>query len=157
MKSSITSLGKSGYRAIAADIFATAEAVKSAVRSHPELQLIGDPRFNVAFMAAPAGDATIDIFHVNDELTNRGWRMNGLQLPPALHFCITRPNTQAGVADAFTADLAEAVAYARRQSATTMPKSGAMYGAGGRVADPDRVVSGMLAFFDAVHEVGPLR
>jgi hypothetical protein len=100
-------------------------------------------------------DEPIDIFHVVDGLAARGWRMNGLQLPPAFHFCITRPNTQPGVAEAFAADLAAAVADASRPDLGP-PRSGAMYGSGGRVVDPQRVAAGMATFLDAVHEVGPV-
>jgi glutamate/tyrosine decarboxylase-like PLP-dependent enzyme len=148
-------LGKDGYRAIAADIFRTADEVKQAVRAHPELALIGDSRFMAAFRANPDVDEPLDIFHVNDSLIASGWRMNGLQLPPALHFCITKPNTQPGVTEAFAADLATAVAYAS-QPPTALPRSGSMYGSGGRAVDADRAVAGMTAWLDAVHEVGPL-
>ena len=149
------SLGKAGYRSIAADIFGTAAAVKEAVRSHPELMLLGDSLFNVAVAANPAAEQPLDIFHVVDGLAARGWRMNGLQLPPAFHFCITRPNTQPGVAEAFATDLAATVAHAT-QPDLGAPRSGAMYGSGGRVVDPQRVAAGMAAFLDAVHEVGPV-
>ena len=54
------SLGKGGYRRIAGDIFRTADALKAAVRSHPELTLIGDSLFNVAFRATPGPNA-VDI------------------------------------------------------------------------------------------------
>ena len=151
---SMLHMGKAGYRAIAAEIFATADKIKTAVRAHPELELIGDSLFNVAFKAAGSLDGRIDIFHVNDGLADRGWRMNGLQRPPALHFCITRPNTRAGVAEAFTKDLAEAVEYAKAPP-SPMPKSGAMYGAGGRVMDSGRLRVGMFDRLDAMHEVGP--
>ncbi len=147
-------LGKHGYRSIAADIFATAESIKAAVRSHPELQLIGDSLFNVAFRSAEGGDG-VDIFHVNDGLADRGWRMNGLQRPPALHFCVTRPNTQPGVAEAFANDLAAAVEYAKNP-ASPMPKSGFMYGAGGRQVDSAKLRIGLADRLDAMHEVGPL-
>jgi len=149
---SMLHMGKAGYRAIAAEIFRTADAVKAAVREHPELELIGDSLFNVAFKASP--DSGIDIFHVNDGLADRGWRMNGLQRPPALHFCITRPNTQEGVAEAFAVDLAVAVEYAKNPP-SPMPKSGAMYGAGGRTMDSDRLRVGLFERLDAMHEVGP--
>ncbi len=151
---SMLHMGKQGYRSIAADIFRTAGEVKAAVRSHPELTLIGDSLFNAAFHAT-AGPEQIDIYHVNDGLTDRGWRMNGLQLPPAIHFCITRPNTQPGIAEAFANDLAESVEYAKHPPAP-MPKSGAMYGAGGRTMDSTKLRVGILDRLDAMHEVGPL-
>jgi sphinganine-1-phosphate aldolase len=156
---SMLALGRDGYLRIAADIFATAGKVKDAVRSHPELAMIGDSLFNVAFRAGPASTAgpdggPIDIYHVNDSLASNGWRMNGLQNPPALHFCITRPNTQPGIAEAFAADLAIAVDYAK-DPPQPMPRSGAMYGAGGRVPDVERLTASLMNYLDATHEVGP--
>jgi hypothetical protein len=56
--------------------------------------------------------------------------MNALHHPPALHFCVTLPNTRPGVAEAFDADLRAAVAYAHQPDRDT-PRSGALYGFGG--------------------------
>jgi sphinganine-1-phosphate aldolase len=150
---SLLSLGRQGYQRYALDIFTAAEAVKSVVRQHPQLALLGDSRFNIAFGAA-AGSG-IDIFHVNDSLAAAGWRLNGLQNPAGLHFCITRPNTQPGVVEAFGHDVADAVAYAQDPPAPR-PKSGAMYGAGGVTPDPDRIAAGLASFMDAIHEVRPV-
>jgi sphinganine-1-phosphate aldolase len=150
---SMLSIGKAGYRAIAKDIFRTAGEIKTAVRSHPELTLVGDSLFNVAFKATP-GPHALDIFHVNDGLTKRGWRMNGLRLPPALHFCVTRPNAQPGVSEAFAHDLSEAVEYAKHPL-SPMPLSGAMYGAGGVVPDRSAMLAAIADRLDAMHEVGP--
>ncbi len=148
---SMLSFGKSGYRAIAKDIFRTADEIRAAVVSHPELKLLGDSLWNIAF----ASDE-LDIFHVNDGLGDLGWRMNGLQLPPALHFCITRPNTQPGVTDDFARDLAKAVSYAKNPP-SPMPRSGAIYGAGGAERPPiDRMREAAANRLDAIHEVGPL-
>jgi glutamate/tyrosine decarboxylase-like PLP-dependent enzyme len=146
---SMLNLGKAGYESIAADIFRTAAGIKEAVRSQPELILIGDSVFNVSFRSDE-----LDIFHVNDGLAQRGWRMNGLQLPPALHFCVTRPNTQPGVVEAFTQDLAAAVEYAK-DPPSPMPRSGAMYGAGGVTPDRDKIRAGIADRLDAMHELGP--
>ena len=146
---SMLNLGRRGYRTIAADIFRTAAELKEAVRAIPELSLIGDSLFNVAFRSD-----VVDIYHVNDALAERGWRMNGLQLPPALHFCVTRPNTRPGITDAFAVDLAEAVEYAK-DPPRPMPRSGAMYGSGGRSMDKDRLFTGIKDRLDAMHEVGP--
>jgi hypothetical protein len=118
----------------------------------PELEVIGDPTFLVAFKAADV-DA-LDIYLVNDSLKEQGWRMNSLQLPPALHFCITRPNTQDGTADAFVAALRIAVDHAfehRGQPA----ESGAMYGFGGTPQGHATLETVMAGVLDAMHEVAP--
>ena len=119
---SMVSLGRAGYRGYAERIFATSAAMQDAVRSHAELRLLGQPTFLFAFTSDE-----FDIYHVNDFMKERGWRFNGLQYPNALHMAVTRPQTQQGVAEAFAADLAEAVAYAR-EHAGDEPQSAAVYG-----------------------------
>ena len=148
----MVSLGREGYRRIAGDIFRTAAQLVEIIRSHPELRVLGDPFFNVAFSHAEGSG--IDIFHVNDSLAARGWRMNGLQSPPAVHFCITRPNTLPGVMDRFAADLADAVQYARERAGTP-PRSGATYGAGGASVPREVVAAGVVGWLDATQALPP--
>ena len=118
----MASLGREGYLRYADDIFRTSYAMQDAVRSHPELRLIGAPTFLFAFTSD-----VFDVYHVNDALRAKGWRMNGQQYPNAIHMCVTRPQTQPGVAAAWEADLAAAVAYAdeRRDQPA---KSSSIYG-----------------------------
>ena len=85
---------RSAARATAATprrIFETSAAMQAAVRSHPELRLLGEPTFLFAFTSDE-----FDIYHVNDYMKRRGWRFNGLQYPNALHMAVTRPQIQAG-------------------------------------------------------------
>ena len=126
-------LGREGYRGYAEDIFTTAAAMQEAVRSHPELRILGDPTFLFSFTSDQ-----FDIYHVNDFMRQRHWRFNGQQYPNALHMAVTRPQTQPGLVETFAADLAEAVDYARTHAGDT-PKSGAIYGgvAGGMTAEAD--------------------
>ncbi len=153
----MVTLGREGYLAIAADIFRTAARLREIIGEHPELRVLGDPKFNVAFAASTAealGDDPIDIFHVNDALAAKQWRMNGLQHPPAVHFCITRPNTLPGVMDRFAADLHEAVGYARERRGT-QPRSGATYGAGGASIPREKVAAGISGWLDATQALPP--
>jgi sphinganine-1-phosphate aldolase len=145
----MVSLGEAGYLEIADHIFKTAAKIRKGVEGIPELEVIGDPTFLVAFRARE-----LDIFHVNDHLIEKGWRLNALQLPPALHFCVTRPNTADGVAEAFVADLREAVEYAKRP-ARESPKSGALYGLGGTPAGNEILDTLFSAALDAMYEVAP--
>lgn len=141
-------LGRDGYRARAEAIFATAAAMQQAVRSHPELRLLGDPTFLFSF----ASDA-FDIYHVNDCMRARGWRLNGQQYPNAIHMAVTGPQTRPGVAEAFAADLAEAVAYARAHR-DEVPRSGAVYGgiAGGMTGEADAVIRMLMAQLLDTHQ-----
>ena len=128
-----------------------ADTIRAGVTAIDGIDVIGDPTFLIAFQAA---DPTLDIYLVNDALVERGWRLNSLQLPPALHFCVTRPNTAPGVAEAFVADLRAAVAYARDHHGEAA-KSGAMYGFGGTPAG-NETINGLMRFvLDAMHDVPP--
>jgi sphinganine-1-phosphate aldolase len=116
--------GKTGYLTYAKAIFETAYALQETVKSHPELRLLGTPTYLFAFTSDQ-----FDIYLINDFLRTRGWRLNGLQYPDAIHMAVTRPQTQPGVIEAWTTDLAEAVSYAHEQHAAgKRAKSSAIYG-----------------------------
>jgi sphinganine-1-phosphate aldolase len=143
----MVSLGEQGYLSLASSILETAAKLRSSVESIPELRTLGYSPFMVAFAAD-----SVDIWHLNDALAERGWRLNGCQKPPGLHFCVTRPNTREGVAGEFAADLQAAVEYAK-DPPDGPPKSGALYGSGamGGAAPADL----MNAFLDATASPPP--
>jgi len=150
----MVALGRSGYREKARRVFETAFAMQAEVRKHPALRLLGSPTFCFSFSSDE-----FDIYHVNDFLRQRGWRLNGQQFPSAIHMCVTGPQTQPGVVEAFGADLAEAVAYARKPPAP-VPRSGALYGGQGTRAsagdvDLERVRKGLVAWIDSTLEQRP--
>jgi len=139
---SMVKLGRSGYRSYAQQIFDTAAAMMDAVRSHPELRIMGAPTFCFSFTSDD-----FDIYHVADFMKPRGWRFNGQQYPNAIHMAVTRPQTQPGVTDAFAADLAEAITYARAESAAgRTAESGAIYGgeAGGLTTEVEEFIETLM-------------
>jgi glutamate/tyrosine decarboxylase-like PLP-dependent enzyme len=137
----MVSLGWEGYLRYARQIFETSLAMQNAVRSHPELRILGRPTFLFSFTSDE-----FDVYHVNDFMRARGWRFNGQQYPNALHMAVTRPQTRPGVAQAFGADLADAVAYAR-EHADEPAQSSAIYGsvAGGMTAEADEFIRAVMA------------
>jgi glutamate/tyrosine decarboxylase-like PLP-dependent enzyme len=149
---SMVTNGKDGYRAKAEQIFATAAAMQEAVRSHAELRIIGSPTFCFSFTADE-----FDIYHVNDFMRLRGWRFNGQQYPNAIHMAVTGPQTQPGVAERFTTDLAEAVAYAVDHK-DEAAGSAAVYGgvSGGLTDEADEFIRMVMAdMMDTQQSVPP--
>ena len=146
----IVATGESGYLAAADAIMKTATTIKEGIRTIPELEVIGDPLFLVAFKSA--GD--VDIYHVNDALIAQGWRMIALQFPAALHFCVTRPNTRAGLAEEFVEAVRRGVAHAMAHKGEKS-KSGAVYGFGNYQLAQDMVKFTMVRVLDAFHETAP--
>jgi len=148
---SLVSIGREGYLGYAKAIFETADAMKDAVRSHPDLRIMGDPTFCFSFTSDE-----FDIYHVNDAMRAEGWRFNGQQYPNAVHMAVTRPQTQPGVVEKFTADLARAVEYARDHRDDT-PKSAAIYGgvAGGFSDEADEFIRTVMADMMDRHQSVP--
>jgi glutamate/tyrosine decarboxylase-like PLP-dependent enzyme len=137
---SLVSMGRDGYMKYAKAIFDTAFTMQDAVRSHPELRILGTPTFCFSFTS----DA-FDIYHVNDYMRTKGWRFNGQQYPNAIHMAVTRPQTQDGLAAIFATDLTDAVAYAHEHK-DEKPMSAAVYGGveGGMTDEADEFIRSVM-------------
>ncbi len=144
----MVSLGREGYVEHARGIFETSFAMQDVVRSHPALRIMGDPSFCFSFTSDE-----FDIYHVNDVLKSRGWRLNGQQYPDAVHMAVTRPQVQPGVVERFADDLAEAVHYAE-SGPSDPPATGAIYGgvAGGLTAEADEFIRAVMADYMDAHQ-----
>ena len=150
---SMVQLGREGYRNYAKQIFDTSIAMQAAVRTHPELSIMGAPTFLFSFTSDD-----FDVYHINDHMRPKGWRFNGQQYPNALHMAVTRPQTADGVAEAFAADLAEAVEYAKSKGHEPAA-SGAIYGgvAGGMSDEADEFIKMFMAsMMDEQQSLPPL-
>ncbi|MFQ5698315.1 MAG: pyridoxal phosphate-dependent decarboxylase family protein [Myxococcota bacterium] len=149
---SMVSLGREGFMGYAKQIFETSFAMQEAVRSHPELKMMGRPTFCFSFTSE-----VFEIYHLNDFMKERGWRFNGQQYPNAIHMCVTRPQTQPGVVERFTRDLDAAVQYALHPSRET-PKSAAIYGGVPRGVPEVRkhVMDLLFRYLDSCQDLPPL-
>lgn len=141
-------LGEKGYLKAARAIMEVADEMKEGVKDIPELLLIGDPTFVISFRSEE-----IDVFHINDYMKKRGWRFNCLQLPPALHFCVTLPQTLVpGLARRFKSDLSAGVAYARSHAGT--PSQGSvLYGMAGTPEGNQMVDDLLRGVFDYMYDL----
>ncbi len=149
---SLVSLGREGYLKYAKQIFDTAYAMQDAVRAHSELRIIGSPSFCFSFTSD-----VFDIYHVNDAMKERGWRLNGQQYPNAIHMAVTRPQTQPGVLEAWQRDLPEAVAYANEHRGEPAQSSsiygGAVTPSAEITAKINTIITGLLDTYQSVPPV----
>jgi sphinganine-1-phosphate aldolase len=142
----MVSLGEEGYLETARRIMTAADTIQAGIAAIPELEIIGTPTFCMAIRSSREG---LDIFHVNDFLASRGWRLNGLQRPPGVHICVTLPQTLPGVAESFVTDLREGVAYAK-DPPQPQARSGALYGGG--AVPPGAIQQMLCAWLDETYE-----
>ncbi len=104
----MVSIGEQGYLQAAKRILETAAFIKEGIRRIPELRVLGDPLFVIAF----ASD-TLDIYRILEQMTRKRWSLNALHKPSSIHLCVTLRHTQPGVAERFLDDLRQAVDYVR--------------------------------------------
>jgi glutamate/tyrosine decarboxylase-like PLP-dependent enzyme len=140
----MVSLGESGYLEAARRILAAADEMKQGIRATDGIELFGDPLFCLAFGPAEEG---LDVYRVMDEMSARGWSLNGLHRPPSVHICVTLRHTQPGLAERFGADLAGAVQAARAQP-TAEGGMAPIYGLAASVPDRTLVSEFLRQYMD---------
>ena len=141
----MVTLGEEGYLKAAKLIMDTADKIRLGIAGIPEIKIAGKSTFVIGMLSDQ-----VDMYHVNDFLISKGWRMNGCQNPPGFHFCVTLRNTLPGVADAFVEDLRAAVSYAKNPT-RQFPASGALYGLASSVDGQAFLKKGMLDFIEATY------
>ena len=105
----MVSIGEDGYLEAARSILSTGAYIRNGVAAIPGLRVLGEPLWVTAF----AADEGLDVYQVMENMSHRGWSLNGLQRPPAVHLAVTLRHTLPGVADRFLADLADSVEEVR--------------------------------------------
>ncbi|KAL1973283.1 hypothetical protein VTN31DRAFT_5918 [Thermomyces dupontii] len=159
---SLMNIGESGYIASCQQIVGAAKKFEASLRAEPtlsaNLQVIGRPMVSVVAFASK--NVGIDTYDLVDALSARGWHLNALQSPPAVHVAFTRPSALA--VDQLTSDLIEVVkeelakaeerqrqgkSYARQRGSTS-----ALYGVAGSI--PDKSIVNRLAegFLDTLYK-----
>jgi sphinganine-1-phosphate aldolase len=106
--------GEDGYLEATRRVLETGAAIRDGIATIPQLRVLGDPLWVIAF----ASD-TVDVYGVLEQMTRRGWSLNGLHRPAAVHLCVTLRHTLPGVAERFLGDLRASVAEVRSRPAGT--------------------------------------
>lgn len=140
------SLGHEGYVTHTRAVLETARELRRLIEAIPELRVIGDPLWVIAFRSD-----VVDVYRVLDEMTKRGWSLNGLQQPAAVHLCVTLRHTQPGVAQRFADDLRASVEAVR---GTPPSKDGMapVYGLASSLPFKGMVSDLLCAYVDALYD-----
>jgi sphinganine-1-phosphate aldolase len=138
----LVSLGVDGYTDAARRILEAAAVIRRGIEAIDGLRVLGDPLFCIAFATE---DDELAVYRVMDAMTARGWSLNGLHHPPAVHICTTLRHAQPGVPERFVDDLRASLEEVRRAPEA----EGGMAPVYGMAATlPDRgAVAGMLKGF----------
>ena len=85
------SQGESGYIDSCHKIVGAAKKIETAIRENPslrdDLSVMGKPLVSVVAFTSK----TLNIYDIADAMTGKGWHLNALQSPPAIHVAVTLP------------------------------------------------------------------
>ncbi len=178
---SMMAVGEAGYLDACVRIVGSAHKFVDHIATSPilapEIEVMGHPLVSVvAFRArksAPSGSAAgeftapINIYSLADAMSARGWHLNALQNPPAIHVAFTMPIVKAF--DALVSDL-EACVEAEREKARVRAVEGkkaggkaasanddggdavALYGVAGSLPNKSVVVDLATGFLDLLYK-----
>jgi len=154
---SLNHLGRRGLVELTRGIYEVTDKFKKGVQLVPHIEVVGEPEASVVAIKA-IDDKVLDIYKVNDVLLKKGWHMNALQRPAALHFCFTAAHSVAGV-EALLKELKSAVEVVLKErgggngNGEKWEGMAPLYGMAATV--PDRRIVGdfLEAFQDAILDV----
>ncbi|KAL0575549.1 Dihydrosphingosine phosphate lyase [Marasmius crinis-equi] len=142
-------IGDSGYLASCKDIVSCARQIAETIRTTiPELYILGSPPASVVAFASK--HPKVNVLDVGDRMSRKGWHLNALSGPAAVHIACTRLTLQ--VVDTFISDLKECIKDAKN-SPTAGGTMVALYGLGKSSAvGPSMVGEVATAFIDTMYK-----
>ncbi|KAF2689627.1 sphingosine-1-phosphate lyase-like protein [Lentithecium fluviatile CBS 122367] len=158
---SLVKQGENGYIDACHKIVGAKQRIESAIRERPELssdlKVVGKPLVSVvAFLSN-----TLNIYDIADAMSAKGWHLNALQNPPAIHVAVTLPIV--AVVDSLIQDLVEVteeikdaerkrVAEGKGAKGKAMGDSAALYGVAGSLPNKSVVVDLAKGFLDTLYK-----
>jgi sphinganine-1-phosphate aldolase len=153
--------GESGYISACHKIVGAAKTLETAIREHPSLapdiSVIGKPLVSVVAFTS----GTLNVYELADAMSDKGWHLNALQNPPAIHVAVTLPIVAA--LDRLISDLVAVVegekeneririAEGKGKKGSAGGDAAALYGVAGSLPDKSIVVQLAGGFLDTLYK-----
>ncbi|EUC48534.1 hypothetical protein COCMIDRAFT_34016 [Bipolaris oryzae ATCC 44560] len=158
---SLVRQGANGYLDSCLKIVGGMKKIEAAIREKPELssdlKIIGRPMVSVvAFLSN-----TLDVYDIADGMSAKGWHLNALQNPPAIHVAVTLPVVAA--ADKLINDLIDVteevreaerkrIAEGKGAKGAVKGDAAALYGVAGSLPNKSVVEDLAKGFLDTLYK-----
>lgn len=158
---SLVRVGEAGYLDSCHTIVGATKQIISALQQNPvltnELEILGRPLVSVVAFTS----RTLNTYDLADGMSERGWHLNALQNPPAIHVAVTMPIAR--VWEKLVADL-EAVVEAEKEKervrvvegkgakGKAVGDSAALYGVAGSLPNKSVVRDLAAGFLDTLYK-----
>ena len=117
-------IGEKGYLKITNKIMETTRKLINGINAIEGLHIIGNPK--ASLISYQSLSPEINIYAVGDEMEKRGWHIDRLQKPEALHAMVVPKHAE--VVDTYLSDLEEAVEIVKQHPELSTQGDAAMYG-----------------------------
>ncbi|OXU26605.1 hypothetical protein TSAR_005548 [Trichomalopsis sarcophagae] len=143
--------GMEGYVKATKDIIDTTQYIERELRGMNNIYVFGTPMTSVIAV----GSHDFGIYRLSQALNARGWNLNTLQFPSAIHICVTHVHTEPGVAQQFVDDVRFELEKIMQTPEEEAEGIYALYGSAQTI--PDRSVVGEItkSFIDSMYYTPP--
>ncbi|KAK4166162.1 pyridoxal phosphate-dependent transferase [Cladorrhinum sp. PSN259] len=158
---SLMSVGESGYLQACIQIVGTTKKLIEHIQTSPilssELEILGNPLVSVLAFKSK----TLNIYDIADGMSAKGWHLNALQNPPAIHVALTLPIVK--VWEKLAADLEAVIQEEQEKERVRVVEGGkakgaavgdsaALYGVAGSLPNKSVVVDLATGFLDILYK-----
>ncbi|KUJ18279.1 PLP-dependent transferase [Mollisia scopiformis] len=158
---SLMSVGETGYINFCGEIVGATKKIIEAIQENAglkeDLEVMGHPLVSVVAFTS----RSLDVYDIADAMSAKGWHLNSLQNPPAIHVAVTLPITK--VWEKLVGDL-EAVIEGEKEKervrivegkgakGKAVGDSAALYGVAGSLPNKSVVVELASGFLDTLYK-----
>jgi len=145
---SMVRMGRDGYISSTVKILNCQKMITAGIRQIEGLEVIGDPLVSVVAFRASGSHPNVGTYQVADIMSRKGWHLNILQFPPAIHIAVTLMTIKG--ADDLIGDLKESVAMLEVDATAGSGDVAAIYGSAATVGDRSIIGSVSFGFLDGL-------
>ena len=143
----LKSLGIDGYMKLAKTVMDATKMLIKGIEEIPQLYILGKPVMSVFSFSSEE----INIFQLGDALDNKGWHLDRIQFPSALHMMVNPHH--ANIIDIFLRDLKEAVNVVLKNPEEITKGEAAMYGMIATLPDRGKVKDYIINFLKDQYKI----
>ena len=140
-------LGRDGYLNLAKIVMDASKKLINGINQIPELYIIGEPVMSVFSFTSDK----IDIYQLGDRLDKKGWHLDRIQFPNALHMMVNPHHTE--IVDTFLKDLRETVNDVVQNPGESTDGDAAIYGMVASLPDRDKVKDYIVNFLKSQYKI----
>lgn len=137
-------LGNNGYCNMTYRIITSARYILNELKKIGSLYIFGKPETSVIAF----GSDLFNIFILSKKMEEKGWVLNCLQFPPAVHICVTAKHI--GLEEQFITDIKDSISYISKLSKKNKKSACTIYGTSQQIKDRSLVNDIVVYYLDTV-------